>query len=456
MDEAVALAHLAGAGGHQVDGAPPGVGNQVDAVGDGLAHGLDVTLQIGDAVRVVNGAVLLDLVVGAHTVLDHHQRNLVAGVNLVEGDAQTQRIDLPAPVGGLQIGVLAAKGHVALGHLVVLVGAHGAGHVVAKGVEIDLAVGDILQVAVLHRKLDAVLGPEALGVERVLAAHLHVGAVPVHGVHLLLRGEHVDRIARGGVGKDEAIHVAHLELRVVLMGVAHDASAGHELVVQGLEALLSGGLDGTCRALEALDQAGLHHGAHVHGAAVDLVEGEPELDLVLIAVEDGLAVLLKEADELAACPAVVLLDQVIGHLVVRKCHERLDIVGAQAVEDAIVEGEAGLVGLGVVAVGEDTAPGNGHAEHVEAHLGEQRDVLLVVMVEVDAVMVGIEAIGVDVDRDLTRLLVAAAQEVVVDGSAAAVHVPSALKLVGGGSATPIETLGELDVCHEHLLCIVGR
>ena len=131
-------------------------------------------------------------------------------------------------------------------------------------------------------------------------------------------------------------------------------------------------------------------------------------------------------------------------------------MSAQAVENAVVEGEAGLVGLGVVAVGEDTAPGDGHAEHVEAHLGEQRDILLVVMVEIDAVMVGIEAVGVDIDRDLARLLVAAAQEVVVDGSAAAVHVPSALKLVGGGGATPIETLGELDVCHEHLLCIVGR
>ena len=78
------------------------------------------------------------------------------------------------------------------------------------------------------------------------------------------------------------------------------------------------------------------------------------------------------------------------------------------------------------------------------------------MVEVDTVMIGVEAIGVDVDRNLTRLLVAAAQEVVVDGRAAAVHVPSTLKLVGGGGATPIETLGELDVCHEHLLCIAVR
>ena len=338
----------------------------------------------------------------------------------------------------------------------ILVGAHGTGHVVAKGVEIDLAIGDILQVAILHHKLNIILGPEALGIERILAAHLHVGAVPVHGIHLLLRGEHVGRITRGGIGKDEAIHVTHLKLRVVLVGIAHDTAAGHELVMQGLHTGLRRGVDRRSRALKALDHAGPKEVAHVLGAAVDLVEGEPELDLVLVAVEDGLAVLLKEADELAARPAVVLLDQVIGHLVVRQGHERLDVVGAQAVEDAVVEGEAGLVGLGVVAVGEDTAPGDGHAEHVEAHLGEQRDILLVVMVEIDAVMIGVEAVGVDADRNLTRLLVAAAQEVVVDGRAAAVHVPSTLKLVGGGGATPIEALGELDVCHEHLLCIAVR
>ena len=205
-------------------------------------------------------------------------------------------------------------------------------------------------------------------------------------------------------------------------------------------------MDRRSRALKALNHAGLKEVAHVLSAAVDLVEGEPELDLVLIAVEDGLAVLLKEADELAARPAVVFLDQVIGHLVVRQGHEWLDIVSAQAVEDAVVEGEAGLVGLGVVTAGEDAAPRDGHAEHVEAHLGEQRDVLLVVMVEIDAVMIGVEAVRVDVDRNLARFLVAAAQEVVVDRRTAAVHVPSALKLIGGGSATPIETLGESHKC----------
>ena len=132
----------------------------------------------------------------------------------------------------------------------------------------------------------------------------------------------------------------------------------------------------------------------------------------------------------------------------RQGHERLDAVLAAAVEDAVVEREAGLVGLGVVAVGEDAAPGDGHAEHVEAHLSEQRDVLLVMMVEVDAVVIGIEHVGLDVDRDLTRLLVATAGEVVVDGGASPIDVPRALELIGRSGATPIEILRE----HYILLC----
>ena len=125
-------------------------------------------------------------------------------------------------------------------------------------------------------------------------------------------------------------------------------------------------------------------------------------------------------------------------------HERLDVVLLELVEDLVVEGEAGLVGLILHARGEDAAPGDGHAEHVEAHLGKERDVLFVVMVEVDTVVVGVELVGIDVDRDLARLLNAAAHEVVVDRRAAPVDVPGALELIRGRSAAPIEALGELD------------
>ena len=137
--------------------------------------------------------------------------------------------------------------------------AHGAGHVVGESVEVHLAGGDILEVTGLHRELDVVFGPETLGVERVGTAHLDVGAVPVHTVHLELVGEHVGGIARTRVAQDEAVHIAHLELRVLLVSELDHAAMRHELMVQGLVALLRRGLDGGRRTLKALDEAGLHH-----------------------------------------------------------------------------------------------------------------------------------------------------------------------------------------------------
>ena len=452
VNEAIAFAHLAGARGHQVDRAPPGVADEIDAVVDGLAHGVHVLLQVLDAVVVVDLAVRRDLVLGAHAVLHDHQRNLVAIVDLVQGEAQARRVDLPAPVGGLQVGVLAAEGHVALGLLHVIVRAHDRGHVVAEGVEVDRAVSNILQVAVFDLELHAVLAEVTARIAGIGAADLHVGAEPVHAAHLLLIGQDVGRIARSRIGEDEAIHVAHLELRVLLVGEAHHAAARHELVVQRLVALLRSDLDAGGRTLIALDEARRHHGAERGGAGVDLVEGEPVGHLVLVALEHGGGVLHEEVDELAALPAVVLLDQVVGHLVVRQRHERLDAVLLALVEHAVVEGEAGLIRLLVVAVREDAAPGDGHAEDVEAHLGEQRDVLGVVVVEVDAVVVGVELVRLDIDRNLTRLLEAAAHEVVVDARAAPVDIPRALELVGRGGTAPEEALRELD-CHVYLLYV---
>ena len=458
VDEAVALAHLSRTGGNEVDRAPPGVADEVDAVVDGLSHGLHVLLQVVDTVLVVDARravrVANHLVARAHAVLHHHQRNLIAVVDLVQGVAQALRVDLPAPVGALEVGVLATKGHVALRHLNV-VRAHHVGHVVGERVEVHLAGSDVVHVALAHVELDAVLAPEAARVARVVAAYLHVGAIPVHATHLALAGQDVRRVARGGVAQDEAVHVAHLELRVHRVGETNHAPGRHKLVVERLVALLRRGLGLGGRPLKATDHRGLEEVAHVTGAAVDLVEREPVAHLVLVAVKDRGGVAHEEVDELAALPAVVLLHQGIGHLVVAEGHERLDAVLAAAVKDAVVEREAQLVGLLVVTVGEDAAPGDGHAKHVEAHLGKERDVLLVAVIEVDAVVVGVEHVGTDVERDLARALEAAAGKVVIHRGAAAVHVPRALKLVGRRRAAPEEALRESN-CHDRSFLLAVR
>ena len=213
-------------------------------------------------------------------------------------------------------------------------------------------------------------------------------------------------------------------------------------MVERLVALLRRKLHGRARPLKAANHRRLKERAGRGRAEVDLVEREPPADLVVVAVEHGARIALEEPDELAALPAVVLLDQVIGHLVVRERHQRLDAVSAAAVKDLVVEREARLVGLQLVAHREDAAPGDGHAVHGEAHLGEERDVLLVAVVEVDAVVVGVEAVRVDLDRDLARGVHRAPEEVVVYAGPAPVNVPRALELVGRRRAAPEKALRE--------------
>src|SRR5699024_1572844 len=87
VDEAVALGHLAGAGGYQVEAAPGGVAHQVHAVLDGRGHLGDVLAQVVDAVAVVDLAVGVLDVLGAQAVFHHHDGDAVAVVDLLQGVA---------------------------------------------------------------------------------------------------------------------------------------------------------------------------------------------------------------------------------------------------------------------------------------------------------------------------------------------------------------------------------
>ena len=117
----------------------------------------------------------------AEAVLDDEQRLLVAVVDLVERNPQAQRVDLPAPVGSLQVGVAAAEGHVAGGHFGVLRGADDHRHVVGEGDEVDGALFELFQLALLDIEGDAlalvlfqlIAGVVAAGVD----VHIEEGTV---------------------------------------------------------------------------------------------------------------------------------------------------------------------------------------------------------------------------------------------------------------------------------------
>ena len=271
---------------------------------------------------------------------------------------------------------------------------------------------------------------------------MHIRAEPVADLHGLLVGDLVGRVAGQCVAGDKADHAAHLELRVVVVGIPNSLCTGHKLVMQRLKALLLVVRHLVGRAFKAPDGACFQDRAHRHGAAVDLVEGQPVLDLILVPLKNSLAVIHIELDEFPAGPAVVFFHQRIGQLVVADGDQRLDAVLLAAVKNAVVKFQALLVGLALHASGEDAGPVDGGAEGLEAHLRKQSNVLFVVVVEVDGFMTGVQAVRVDVGGHPLRAGVGAVGTHIRYAGAFAVHVPGTLELVGCTCTAPQEIIAE--------------
>ena len=133
----------------------------------------------------------------------------------------------------------------------------------------------------------------------------------------------------------------------------------------------------------------------------------------------------------------------------RDGHERLDAVRLTLAEYVLVEGQASLVGLGLVAVGEDAGPSQAHTEGLKAHLGKESDVLFVVVIEIDAGLRGIVIAVLEVEHFTLagdhRIALGAVRSHVHVGQAAAVHVVGTLALVGSRCAAPQEVITESHV-----------
>ena len=427
VDVAVALLHLAGAGGDDVDAAPGGVGDEVHAVRDCLVHGLDVLAEVVDAVAVVELAVLAALVDGTEAVLHDHDGHLVAVPDLIEAPAQAFRVDGPAPIGLLEVRVGHAHDHVAAALRDRRIGGDAVGHVVAVGVHVHGALAQDGLVAVEHGHVDLVVGKVAQGITGIVTAALHVRAEPGADLQLLLGGEHVRRRAGVGVdGRATTDHAADHILRVNLVREFDGKSAREELMVQrgidgGQLVLVVGGRKAHGHDVLLGQDAARDEGAEAAVLQhVDLVEGEPVLHQALVLGEDGTAQVEEEVDAAAVRPAVVLLGEAHGDLVVADGDERLDAPLLALREHGTIELDACLVGLGLVAHWIEAAPVDGRAEDLHAHLAEELDVLLVVPVEVDRLVARIVGVRVDDAGIGARTVDRPARQVVLDALALAV------------------------------------
>ena len=399
-------------------------------------------------VGVVDGAVGLHHVLGTHAVLHHHQRLAVTVIQLDQAVAQTLGVDLPAPVGGGQIRVLDTQHGVAGGTLCVRVHRLGHGHIVAAGNKVHTAClqgGGILG---QHFHVDALALEHLEDQAGVLAPDMHIGIEQVFQI-LCLRSQLIVGCTGAGVGRELGEHAAHLAAGDDLVAVLYHHGAGHQLVMQSLIA----GLQHLILGHTAGDDAG--GGEGVADDAVHLVEGEPVLDLILVALKAHMAELCKAIDDAAVHPAVVLGSQCQRHFVVAQRDQRLNAVLVHLGKEVAVELQALLVGLGFLASGEDPGPCDGDAQHGKAHLGKQGKIFFIMMIEVDAAALGIIGIirvghggsNVCVVHGNMGLVILHVRIGLIGGNvrhagALAVHIPCAFYLVRSNSAAPEKAFGE--------------
>ena len=243
-------------------------------------------------------------------------------------------------------------------------------HVVAERDKIDgrfqrLAVG------IRDLKLNTVVAEKALHIARVGATALHVAKELPRAV-FLQRLQYIFRLAGQRIHQAAQQHVTDSGIRDNLVAGLHGQRAGHQLVMD--------------RLIHLPFTAGFRqaHAGHrrVQGH-IDLVEGQPELYLLLVARKHGTGVALEEPNGLAAAPPAVLLHQSPRHFVMRQRHQRGDVVRCQLVKQPVVKRQPRFVRLLLVAVRKNAGPGNGDAQAAKAHLSEQFDVFRVAVIEVD-------------------------------------------------------------------------
>lgn len=84
-----------------------------------------------------------------------------------------------------------------------------------------------------------------------------------------------------------------------------------------------------------------------------------------------------------------MLGKIERHFEVAQRDDGLDAMFVHGIKHVVIEPESRFVGLSLIALGEDPAPGNGGAEALEAQFRKEGNIVLVSMIKVNALMIGI-------------------------------------------------------------------
>ena len=222
------------------------------------------------------------------------------------------------------------------------------------------------------------------------------------------------------------------------MGQFYGAGAGHDFVVGGPVFDLQ-------FVFTFLKQHARPHERHME-QHIDFIEGQPIVNAPFVPVKDHLAVMQVGINHTSVFPAAVFFDEGDGRIKMANRNERLDAVFAAFIDQAVIEGETGLVGDRIIAVGQDARPCDGKTVDLETHLSKQGDILFVVMIQIDGLVGGIAVFLITGQHfhlpagDLHS--VGTKGDHIYRGKAASIDIVSAFTLVGGGGTAPQKVFGE--------------
>ena len=189
----------------------------------------------------MNGAVFLNLVKCTESVLNNHKRNSrITVLKQVQSIAKSVRIDLPSPVGSLEVRILCSAHHVALDLIYALLDSHAVGHIIGECIEVDRAFLDNSKIfLIIHeRGINAEIIKELLSEERILAAYLNITAEIVADCVTSLALKNILRIRCERIPCDVADHITDHEIRIDLMTFNNGLCGSYELIMKSFKSQL--------------------------------------------------------------------------------------------------------------------------------------------------------------------------------------------------------------------------
>ena len=315
-------------------------------------------------------AVFFNNIQRTETVLNDHQRNMISFVHLAEGNTQAHRVDLPAPSGSFQIRVLSCGCLVAFRPCSIRVCGGSSGHVVGEADIVDNACFDQIKIAVFHLDIDTETLEFLQLVVRIVSLYLNID-VEFLLAHFFDRLHDIIRVACQRIYRCIGDHHADLVFRIDLVSAQNCFCGSDKNMVVCLIAYLR---------FNTVDTQ-LHPGSQ----DVDLIECHPVAYSALEVGKEDLSEVDEVIDQFSAVPAVQSICQIHRNIEVCNGNDRFNTELQAFVNDCIIESKSFFIDF-FHAVRNDSRPAHGETEGIHAHFRKQRDIFLIVMIEIGCLM----------------------------------------------------------------------